>query len=77
MAKYIYQHKNWTNFTWDDEALELIFGEVRHLQGKIAGQMSSLGFSIQEEARLATHQARSSIARRLGLESGGLVTVMN
>jgi len=91
MAKYIYQHKNWTNFTWDDEALELIFGEVRHLQGKIAGQMSSLGFSIQEETRLATltmdvvksseiegellnyNQVRSSIARRLGLESGGLV----
>lgn len=91
MAKYIYQHKNWTNFTWDDQALELLFGEVRHLQGKIAGQMSSLGFSMQEEARLATltmdvvksseiegellnyDQVRSSIARRLGLESGGLV----
>ncbi|MFZ4545502.1 MAG: Fic family protein [Saprospiraceae bacterium] len=54
MAKYIYQHKNWTNFTWDDAAINAVFGEVRHLQGKISGQMSALGFSAREEAALAT-----------------------
>ena len=54
MAKYIYQHKNWTNFTWQDKAISTVFGEVRHLQGKIAGQMSSLGFSTKEEANLTT-----------------------
>lgn len=91
MANYIYQHKNWTNFTWDDKVINVVFGEVRHLQGKIAGQMSSLGFSIKEETNLITltldivksseiegeqlnyDQVRSSIARRLGLEVGGLV----
>ena len=31
-----------------------IFGEVRHLQGRISGQMSALGFSMKEEATLAT-----------------------
>ena len=46
---YIYQRKNWTNFTWENKVINVVIGEVRHLQGKKAGQMSSLGFSIQEE----------------------------
>ena len=54
MAKYIYQHQNWTEFTWEDSAINLVFGEVRHLQGKIAGLMSSVGFALQKEANLNT-----------------------
>jgi len=54
MAKYIYHYENWTNFTWEDKTINVVFGEVRHLQGKIAGQMSSLGFSTKEEANLTT-----------------------
>lgn len=91
MSRYIYQRENWTDFIWDDKVINMVFGEVRHLQGKIAGQMSSLGFLIKEEANLATltsdvvksseiegeqlnyDQVRSSIARRLGMEVGGLV----
>jgi len=91
MAKYIYQNKDWTHFTWKDNAINAIFGEVRHLQGKISGQMNSLGFSMKNEARLTTltldvvksseiegellnyEQVRSSIARRLGISTAGLV----
>lgn len=91
LAKYIYQHKDWPRFTWQDTAINTVFGEVRNLQGKISGQMNALGFSIKEEATLATltldvvksseiegeqlnyEQVRSSIARRLGIETGGLV----
>jgi Fic family protein len=91
MAKYIYQHKNWTEFTWNDKAINAIFGEVRLIQGKIIGQMNSLGFSAKEEATLAAltldvvksseiegellnyDQVRSSIARRLGIHTAGLV----
>ncbi|MDQ8004015.1 MAG: Fic family protein [Pedobacter sp.] len=54
MAKYIYEHKNWTNFTWDDKAISALFGEVRLMQGKIIGQMNALGFSAKEEASLTT-----------------------
>ena len=54
MAKYIYQSENWTNFTWKSEDINVIFGEVRNLQGKINGQMNSLGFSMKEEASLTT-----------------------
>jgi Fic family protein len=54
MAKYIYQSPNWTNFTWKSEDINLLFGEVRNLQGKINGQMNSLCFSMKEEASLTT-----------------------
>jgi len=54
MAKYIYQYEQWPQFTWDDKEINVILGKVRHLQGKILGQMGSLGFSIKEEALLST-----------------------
>jgi Fic family protein len=91
MAKYIYEYKNWTDFTWQDHAINVIFGEVRHLQGKIIAHMNALGFSAKEEATLTAltldvvksseiegellnyDQVRSSIARRLGINTGGLV----
>lgn len=91
MAKYIYEYKNWTDFTWQDSAINSIFGEVRLMQGKIIGQMNALGFSAKEEATLTAltldvvksseiegellnyAQVRSSIARRLGINSAGLV----
>ena len=91
MAKYIYQYKDWTNFTWSDDAINAIFGEVRNLQGKISGKMQGLGFLAKENTRLTTltldvvksseiegeklnyEQVRSSIARRLGMDVGGLL----
>lgn len=91
MPKYIYEHKNWTNFTWQDKAISSAFGEVRLMQGKIIGQMNALGFSAKEEATLRAltldvvksseiegellnyDQVRSSIARRLGINTAGLV----
>lgn len=93
MAKYIYQYEQWPKLTWDDKEIQITLGKVRLLQGKILGQMGSLGFSIREEAIISTltldilksseiegemlnyEQVRSSIARKLGLEYAGLVTV--
>lgn len=54
MAQYIYQYDNWPNFTWDEQIIQVILGKVRHIQGKILGQMNALGFSIKEEAMLST-----------------------
>ena len=54
MAKYIYEHSNWSDFSWQDKAINVVFGQVRHLQGKIIGQMNALGFSAKEEATLST-----------------------
>ncbi len=47
--KYIYEFDNWPHFTWNHEAIELILGKVRHLQGEILGHMGALGFSVQTE----------------------------
>lgn len=54
MAKYIYQFENWPNFTWNEQEIQVILGKVRHLQGKLLGQMSALGFSEKEETMLST-----------------------
>jgi len=54
MARYIYEYDQWPEFTWDDKKISVILGKVRHLQGKIFGQMEALGFSIKEEAMLST-----------------------
>ena len=54
MAKFIYEHKNWTNFTWQESRINAIFGEVRNLQGKVTGQMNTLGFATKEETTLTT-----------------------
>jgi Fic family protein len=91
MPRYIYENKNWTEFSWQDSALNAVFGEVRHLQGRIVGQMNALGFYAKAEASLTAltldvvksseiegellnyDQVRSSIARRLGINTAGLV----
>ena len=91
MAKYIYQRKNWTDFTWDYNKIALVLSDVRNLQGKLAGTMKAWGFPLQSEAMLETltldimksseiegeklnrKQVRSSIARRLGIDTSGLV----
>lgn len=54
MAKYIHQHKNWTDFTWNSKQISNLLAEVRNLQGRLIGKMTSLGFSYQKEATLET-----------------------
>jgi len=92
MTKYIYQYDNWTDFSWQNAAVSAALGDVRLLQGKILGQIRSLGFSSKEEKNLEMltldviktseiegeklnfEQVRSSIARRLGINTAGLVS---
>jgi Fic family protein len=52
MAKYIYQRENWTDFTWDDSKISTLLAQVRNLQGRLLGKMTSLGFGYKEEATL-------------------------
>jgi len=54
MKKYIYQQDNWPHFYWDNDALLVILGKVRNIQGKLSGKMESLGFTLRSEANLAT-----------------------
>ena len=49
---YIYQDKNWPNFTWDKDCLIEPLSMVSHRQGRLIGQMESLGLTLQSEAML-------------------------
>lgn len=49
---FIHQKTNWSDFKWDNDKVVPLLGNVRHLQGRLLGQMESLGFSLKEEAVL-------------------------
>ena len=50
MAKYIYENADWPHFHWDKVAISMQLYEVKLLQAKLLGKMSSLAFEIQQEA---------------------------
>jgi Fic family protein len=54
MNRFIYQHKDWPNFKWDDSQIMNLIGQVRNLQGRLMGKMESLGLELQNEAILDT-----------------------
>lgn len=90
MPTYIHERKDWPRFHWDQAAVLVRLGQVRHRQGRLIGRMHALGFPLREEAVLHAltedvlksseiegdildrEQVRSSVARRLGLDIGGL-----
>jgi Fic family protein len=90
---YIHEQRDWPKFHWDREGLAERLATVRHEQGRLLGRMEALGFSLRQEAVLASlteevvksseiegeqldaEQVRSSIARRLGMDIGGLKPV--
>jgi len=51
---FIHQKKDWTKFTWNNDRLLVSLANVRHLQGRLLGQMENLGFQLQAEAVLST-----------------------
>jgi len=54
MKIYIHKKENWTDFTWENKKVMINLGEVRNLQGRLLGEMESLGFDLQNEAVLNT-----------------------
>jgi Fic family protein len=51
---YLYQRDDWPNLHWDSRSLAELLADVRHRQGRLLGEMQSLGFGLQEEAVLVT-----------------------
>ncbi len=51
---YIYQRKNWPEFSWKNELLATPLAAVRHRQGRLVGHMENMGFSLRDEAVLQT-----------------------
>lgn len=51
---YIYQNKNWPDFTWDNNTIIPILSNVKYSQGKLLGKMENLGFDLKSYAILET-----------------------
>ena len=49
---YIYEHKNWPQFTYDDSKITDLLAKVSFAQGQILGRMQELGFDLRKEAVL-------------------------
>lgn len=49
--KYIWERKNWFDFKYDETALLKPLGELRMLQGKLLGRISSLDIKLKAEAQ--------------------------
>lgn len=49
---YIWQQKNWPNFTWDSEAILEPLSRLSRLHGLLNGWMSSLGFNEKNRSLL-------------------------
>lgn len=83
---YIWQHKSWPEFTWDDSKIIDHLSLARKIQGKILAHAGSIGLETQAEIlisdvketsaiegeNLDSNSIRSSVARRLGLSIAGL-----
>ncbi len=54
MKKYVYQLKNWPDFTWDKDAIVPVLLKIRHKQGRLYGYMDALGFSLRNTTTLQT-----------------------
>lgn len=51
---WIYNHKDWPDFSWDNQRLASKLADVRHSQGRLLGRMEGLGFDLNREALLNT-----------------------
>lgn len=49
---WIYEHQDWTNFSWDARALAGKLADIRYAQGRLFGRMEGLGFVLRREASL-------------------------
>lgn len=49
---WVYQQRNWPKFTWRIEEFASKLADIRHRQGRLLGQMESLGFQFKQEASL-------------------------
>jgi Fic family protein len=49
--KYIWQNRDWTDFSWQSDALLPLLGEARQTQGRILARARSLGFALTHEAQ--------------------------
>ena len=51
---YIWEQREWPNFTWNDKKLSRLLAQVSREQGRLLGRMEALGIDLRTEAHLRT-----------------------
>lgn len=51
MRKYVWQHSNWPDFSWDNQALVSLLTKCRQRQSFLLGAVSMLGFDFKLQAQ--------------------------
>ena len=51
---YVYQHKDWPQWKWDEKKVNSTLLKVIADQNKLLGKLSVLGFDIKERTALET-----------------------
>lgn len=54
MAIYMHLLPNWPRFSWNQEQISSLLGEIRNRQGRLLGRLGALGFHMKAEASLQT-----------------------
>src|SRR3989338_2311787 len=62
--KYIWEHKNWTNFSWSSEEFLPHLGQARQTQGKVLIRVKAMGMPLtnQAQAEILTEEAMQTSA---------------
>jgi len=71
MSHYIWQLEIWPELFWSAQELEAPLGKARFLQGKLLGQVHSLGFAATDEVRqkfLVTEAVQTSAIEGVQLD---------
>jgi len=63
-SKYIWENKNWTDFSWSSDELLPLLGQARQTQGKILVRVKALGVPLtnQAQAEILTEEAMQTSA---------------
>ena len=63
-SKYIWEHKNWADFSWDSDKILPVLGKTRQTQGKILVRVRILGVPLtsQAQAEILTEEAMQTSA---------------
>jgi Fic family protein len=67
---WIYEYKDWPDFSWKSKSLAQTLADIRHRQGRLLGRMEGLGFELKREASLNT--LTNDVVKSSAIEGGTL-----
>lgn len=69
---YLYEHKNWTRFTWDERVVTQFVTQAAHTQGRLFGLLENAGFRL--ESQLEVNAAENEVVASSFIEGVHLDT---